>query len=217
LEHLIMTVLETYKFRKVIDDIGNLRWTSLTSEDMTAVAWAYYYFSIQFRENLQIARSLYPNDEKLKQLEQEECDTDNLSPWPGVVMHGEKVNHDEFMRRTLDLIPIERSKAVYFANVGAAYLEEVQKLDNTSRAASIASYEDGGLETVFRAILQYSNWDNALLRSFEHFLAEHVRFDSDPEQGHGALSRHIKLDDRVLPLWEAFKMLLVTCVPRLSS
>ena len=115
-----MTVLETYKFRKVIDDIGNLRWTSLTSEDMTAVAWAYYYFSIQFRENLQIARSLYPNDEKLKQLEQEECDTDNLSPWPGVVMHGEKVNHDEFMRRTLDLIPIERSKAVYFANVGAA-------------------------------------------------------------------------------------------------
>ena len=131
-------------------------------------------------------------------------------------MHGEKVNHDEFMRRLLELCPIDNDKATYFAAVGQSYLEDIRELDTSARAASIASYEDGGLESVFKAILQFGNWDNDLLRAFEHFLAEHVRFDSDPEQGHGALSRHIALDDRVLPLWQGFKTILTTCVPGLS-
>jgi hypothetical protein len=51
------------------------------------------------RENLEIARRLYPNDTKLQQLEREECNTDNLSHWPGVASAAEKMNHDEFMRR----------------------------------------------------------------------------------------------------------------------
>src|SRR5450631_2067774 len=61
------------------------------------VAWVYYYFSVQFRENLEIARSLYPDDDRLLQLDHGERDTDNLSPWPGVAAAWEKMNHDEFM------------------------------------------------------------------------------------------------------------------------
>jgi hypothetical protein len=134
-----------------------------------------------------------------------------------VVDEGEKVNHDEFMRRTLELFPIEKEKAHYFSAVGQAYLDDMRQLDEGARAASIASYEDGGLESVFKSILRFSRWNNDLLRAFEHFLAEHVRFDSDPDQGHGALSRHIALDDRVLPLWQGFKSLLITCVPKLAG
>jgi hypothetical protein len=212
-----MNAVHGYTFPKVIDEICSLDWNSLSSEEMTYVAWAYYYFSIQFRENLKIARDLYPNDEKLIQLEREECDTDNLSPWPGVVEAGERVNHDEFMRRTLELCPIDAERSRFFAGVGEAYLAETRALDDQARAASIASYEDGGLERVFTAFLQAQAWDTDLLRAFKHFLTMHVQFDSDPDQGHGALSRHIALDDRILPLWRAFKVLLVTCVPALAG
>ena len=211
-----MTSIGDFEYQKVVDEICRLKWQALSSEDMTSVAWAYYFFSIQFRENLKTARDLYPHDGKLRRLEEEECDTDNLSPWPGVAHSGEKMNHDEYMRRTLDLTPIDGKLSQRFEAIGQSYLAMTRKLDPAVRAASIASYEDGGLEKVFKAILEFSQWDNPLLQSFEHFLAEHVRFDSDPEQGHGALSRHITVDDRVLPLWGGFRQLLVTCVPNLS-
>ncbi len=212
-----MDVIERLRFPRVVDEICNLRWHALTTEDMVAAAWAYYYFSVQFRESLQVARRLHPYDEKLRQLEREECDTDNLSPWPGVAQAGEKMNHDEFMRRTLQLLPIDESKARLFEAEGEAYLAASRQLDDSTRAASIASYEDGGLEKVFTAMLTASQWENGLLRAFRHFLSEHVRFDSDPEQGHGALSRHMMPDDRVLPLWEGFRDLFVGCVPGLVA
>jgi hypothetical protein len=204
-----------FKYQAVIADICNLGWSSLSSEEMVSATWAYYYFSIQFRESLRAARSLYPNDDKLMQLEREECDTDNLAPWPGVAAPGEKMNHDEFMRRTLDLYAVEPDRARELDALGQAYLSTTRAVDIKGQAASIASYEDGGLENVFKAILGYSRWDNPMLQAFQHFLSEHIRFDSDPDQGHGALSRHITVDDTVLPLWQAFKDVLVRSVPNL--
>jgi hypothetical protein len=212
-----MDILVPFQFRQVVDEICNLEWQSLTSDEMIAAAHAYYYFSIQFRENLQIARSLYPNDEKLFQLEEGECDTDNLSPWPSIAAIGERMNHDEFMRRSLDLLPIEPEQAAHYRAVGEAYLANIRARDPFARALSIASYEDGGLESVFKAILRCGSWDNVLLRAFQHFLIEHIRFDSDPDEGHGALCRHLPPDDRVLVFWEAFRDILVDCVPTLAS
>jgi hypothetical protein len=211
-----MDTTEGLQYHKIVDEICQLDWKALTSQDMISVAWAYYFFSIQFRENLKIARALYPYDKKLKDLEREECETDNLSPWPGIAAVGERMNHDEYMRRVLEMHPVELFRSQYFSSAGESYLADVRKLDDVSRALSIASYEDGGLEKVFGAILGFGHWDNALLRAFQHFLSEHVRFDSDPDHGHGALSRHLQPDDRVVPLWRAFKDILVACVPRLS-
>ena len=206
----------SFEFPRVIQEICDLDWQAATPDEMVSVAWAYYYFSVQFRESLKAARSLYPADDKLIQLEREECDTPNLSPWPGVAEVGEAMNHDEYMRRTLGLLPIQTQRAERLASMGEAYLAHTRTLDPAARAASIASYEDGGLESVFKAILRFSRWDNPLLRSFEHFLSEHVRFDSDPDQGHGALSRHIKLDDSILPLWQGFRKLVTEAAPSLS-
>jgi hypothetical protein len=209
-----MDTLVAFEYKKVVDEICQLDWAGLTTEEMEAAAGAYYYFSIQFRENLEIARDFFSTDAKLAQLEREECNTSNLSPWPGVALPGEKMNHDEFMRRTLLLSAIPAAMQDRIDTAGEAYLSEVRSIDPMSRALSISSYEDGGLEAVFRAILRFQKWDNDLLRAFQHFLAEHVRFDSDPDAGHGALSRHLEPDDRVLPLWTAFKQIFVTCVPR---
>jgi hypothetical protein len=204
-------------YQPVVDDICSLPWRSLTSHDMVRVAWAYYFFSVQFRESLKTAREILPTDEKLQHLEREECDTDNLSPWPGVAEIGERMNHDEFMRRTLSLTPIDAEASERLTEVGQSYLRETRALPAEVRARAIASYEDGGLEKVFTAMLQFEHWDNPMLRAFRHFLSEHVRFDSDPDQGHGALSRHLAPDERVLPLWDGFRRLLVTSVPALRG
>ena len=67
-------------YERVIDEICNLNWAELNEEDLIRVAWAYYHFSVQFRECLEIARHMYPDDERLLQLDHGERDTDNLSP-----------------------------------------------------------------------------------------------------------------------------------------
>jgi hypothetical protein len=215
-EAQIACTSEGFAYELVIDDICNLKWGSLTQEDLINVAWAYYYFSTQFRESLEIACSLFPDDDRLLQLDRGERDTDNLSPWPGVAAVGERMNHDEFMRRTLELTAIPDSRRQALASIGQAYLTRTRTIDRKSRALALASYEDGGLEKVFRAILTAQHWDNPLLQAFKHFLVEHIRFDSDPDQGHGALCRHLAPDDRVLPLWADFKKMLTEAAPKLT-
>ena len=145
----------------------------------------------------------------------EECNTDNLSPWPGVAGIGEKINHEEFMRRLLKLSPIGQARQRRLETIGQSYLNKVYELDSIVRASSIASYEDGGLERVFRAILASRDWTNPSLEAFGHFLTQHIRFDNNPDTGHGALSRHLQPGDEILPLWTAFKQMLIEASPTL--
>lgn len=201
-------------FPRIIDEICGLEWESLGWGDVNQVAHAYYHFSIQFRENLEAACRLYPHDEKLKALREGECDTDNLSPWPGVAAPGERLNHDEFMRRLLVIGAVEPRARVDV--LGGAYIEKARALDDATRAISIASYEDGGLTRVFSAMLRAPDWRGAVAKGFRHFLEQHILFDSDDGGGHGSLSRHLRPDDRILPLWLGFKDLLLAAVPTLS-
>jgi len=209
-------VLDEPTYTKLVQDICNLNWTNLPPEDLTSVAWAYYHFSIQFRECLEIARGLYPDDERLLELDHGERHTSNLSPWPGVAAPGEQMNHDEFMRRTLELTEIPESRKRELVAIGQGYLARTRAMDPNVRALALASYEDGGLEAVFGAFLTAPMWDGPLLQAFKHFLVEHIRFDSDPDAGHGALCRHLAPDERVAPLWAEFKRILVEAAPRLA-
>ena len=206
-----------FAYHAVVDEISNMNWSTLSAEELMSVAWSYYYFSVQFRENLEAARRLHPEDERLADLDKGERNTDNLSPWPGVAKPGEKMHHDEFMRRTLTLTAIPDAKRKSLETLGAAYLAKARSFDELTKAMSIASYEDGGLEAVFTAMLKAPVWNGALLGAFKHFLAEHIRFDSDPELGHGALCRHLTPDNRILPLWTAFKSILVEAAPLLAT
>ena len=127
------------------------------------------------------------------------------------------MNHDEFMRRTLELAKIPEIGRIVLADIGNKYLKAVRAIDLKVRALALATYEDGGLERVFGAILTAPSWNGPLQLAFKHFLAEHIRFDSDPEQGHGALCRHLTPDDRVLPLWAEFKHMLIEATPNLRA
>lgn len=205
----------SFVFHSVIDGICRMAWEELDSDEVMRVAAAYYFFSVQFRESLEVARERHPADAKLAELWDGECNTDNLSPWPGIAAAGERMNHDEFMRRVIELHPAGRDRRL--AAAGLAYLQKTRSLDPAARAASIASYEDGGLSRVFDAMLRAPHWYGAAQRAFRFFLEEHIRFDSDDGAGHGQLSRHLPLDDRVLPLWTAFRDLMVSAVPKLAT
>ena len=204
-----------FAFEGVINQISRMPWEKVSNHEVLKIAKVYYYFSIQFRENLAIACRLRPQDECLKKLYREECDTDNLSPFPGVTAVGEKVNHDEFMRRLLAFQPIQQEDMLDRA--GAAYLQRTRQIDDSIRARSLASYEDGGLSTVFSAMLRAPRWQGAGQQAFRFFLEEHIRFDTDADGGHGALSRHLTLDDDILPLWTEFKDLLTIAAPILAE
>jgi hypothetical protein len=204
-----------FVFDSVIDSICRMAWNQLDSDEVMRVAKAYYYFSIQFRENLEIARARHPEDTKLAELYEGECDTDNLSPWPGVAARGERMDHDEFMRRLLEFHPAGSDDRL--TDAGLTYLDKVRSIDNAQRAASIASYEDGGLSRIFSAMLRAPHWYGKGQGAFRFFLEEHIRFDSDDGAGHGSLSRHLALDDRILPLWTAFRDLLAIAVPKLVT
>lgn len=204
-----------YRFHAVIDEICEMPWERLSSDELMQIAKAYYYFSIQFRENLEIACRLRPQDEQLISLRRGECNTDNLSPYPGVCATGEKLDHDEFMRRLLVLQPYSRGD--YLTTVGEAYLARTREFDDETRAISIASYEDTGLSRVFRAILRATDWHGAGSSAFKYFLERHIYFDSDEGEQHGALSRHLTPNDRILPLWQAFRDLFTAAAPNLQT
>ena len=119
------------------------------------------------------------------------------------------------MRRALELTKLSDDRKQSLVAIGRAYLAKVRAMDHNSRAMALASYEDGGLEKVFRAMLTAQHWNDPALLAFKHFLAEHIRFDSDPELGHGALCRHLTPDERVTPLWAEFKEMLIESTPQL--
>jgi len=209
-----MTVASLNRYQSVIDDMCKLNWSALNREELMAVCAAYYYFSAQFVEAVDIACKLYPSDSKLKELCAGECDTDNLSPYPGVAEKGEKMNHDEFIRRTVAMSSLSAAERARVDKIGRAYLEEVRKAEPAVRAMSLSSYEDEGLPPVFSAMLKAPEWDEPSLGAFRHFLVAHVDLDSNV---HGALCRHLAADDRILPLWAAYRKLMVDAAPKLAA
>jgi hypothetical protein len=204
-------------YETVIDEITGFDWASVTAAELTAIAWAYYYFSVQFRENLQVMQQAHPEDAMVQSLVREECATANLSPWPDVAQPDEAMNHDDFMCRLLKLSPLDAAMQARLERTGENYLDDMRLMPADIKVMSIASYECGGLESVFKSILRAPDWSTPLLAAFRHFLLKHIDFDSDPEQGHGALIRHLAPDARVRPVWLAFRDLLVTAIPRFQT
>jgi hypothetical protein len=207
----------SFGYKSVIAEICDFDWSALSEAELSAAARAYYYFSVQFRENLEVACRLHPDDPQLASLWREECDTDNLSPWPSVAAPHERMNHDEFMRRVLELSLIDPQTKTRIDAAGQQYLARTRSVDERARALSITSYEDGGLENVFTAMLRAMHWETPLLQGFRHFLEKHIGFDGDPDGGHGSMIRHLAPDESVRCLWVEFRDLFVLAVPRLAT
>lgn len=204
-------------YQAVVDKISRMPWATVTADEMMLVLVAYWGFSVQFRESLHAARRLFPDDALLVELEKGECDTDNLSPWPEIATPGERMNHDEFMHRIIQRSVMPAADYQRAMDAVRSYLLFTRATPEDTQARSIASYECGGLEQVFTAILRAECWnESASLQAFRHFLEKHISFDSDPDEGHGALIRHLQPDERTVLMWEAFHDLFTAAVPRLA-
>src|SRR5208337_1014803 len=209
-----MNIQISNRYHRIIDEIDQFNWQGLDREELMMACRAYYYFSRQFVDAVHIACDLFPSDQKLIELREGECDTDNLSPYPGIAEKGERMNHDEFMRRIVEAASLDQATRDGVDKLGREYLAEVSRMDPLTRAMSLSSYKDGGLETVFRAMLTAPDWNEPSLGAFKHFLVEHIKLDSGE---HGSLCRHLVADDRILPLWRAFRNLLSGAAPRLCA
>jgi hypothetical protein len=127
------------------------------------------------------------------------------------------MNHDEFIRRTLELTKIPEIGRIVVSDIGNRYLRRFEQSIAPAGHWPWPVMKMVDLEQVFRAFLTAPNRDGPLQQAFRHFLTEHIRFDSDPVQGHGAFCRHLTPDNRVLPLWAEFKDMLIEAVPRLTA
>lgn len=204
-------------YQQIVDEICHFRWSEIDRNELLAVSQAYYYFSVQFCETVEMACRLHPFDPLLAELREGQCNSDDLSPYPGVAEPNEKLDLGEFMRRVLAMSSLDRETRARVAQLGAAYLAEVRRTGVETRVRSLPSYEDGGLERVFSAVLRARDWDEPSLAAFRHFLVGHIDLDSDPDMGHGALCRHLVADDRIVPLWRAFRDLLKQAAPGLAA
>ena len=89
-----MKLTNVQRYRLIVEDIARLQWDILSQEELRAIACAYYYFSIQFREGLELACELNPWDERGSwNCARGEVDTDNLSPFPNIAVAGERMDH----------------------------------------------------------------------------------------------------------------------------
>ena len=164
-----MNVQITNRYQRVIDEIGNFNWRGLERNELLMACRAYYYFSKQFVDAVHIACDLYPSDQNLIGLREGECDTDNLSPYPGIAEKGEKMNHDEFMRRVVEFASLDQAARGRVDDLGREYLAEVSRMDLLTRAMALSSYEDGGLEAVFGAMLKARDWNEPSLGRVQAF------------------------------------------------
>jgi hypothetical protein len=201
----------------VVDEICRFRWSKINRNELLAVCRAYYYFSRQFCETLEIACRRHPLDHQLAELWNAECNTDILSPYPGLAAPGERMSHDEFMRRILAISSLDRDARARVDRLSTEYLADIRRVDATTRIISLPTYKDGGLESIFRAVLLAPDWDEPSLLAFRHFVVGHIYLDSDPDAGHGVLCRHLIPDGSIFPLWLAFRDLLADAAPNLAS
>ena len=58
---------------QAVANIVNRDWRNLSEAEMVSATWAYYFFSVQFRENLEIATDFFPEDNNLRKLLGEEA------------------------------------------------------------------------------------------------------------------------------------------------
>jgi hypothetical protein len=113
----------------VVDEICRFRWSKINRNELLAVCRAYYYFSRQFCETLEIACRRHPLDHQLAELWNAECNTDILSPYPGLAAPGERMSHDEFMRRILAISSLDRDARARVDRLGTEYLADIRRVD----------------------------------------------------------------------------------------
>lgn len=203
-----MGLSECFQANSAINRVCDIGWETLNEQQMTSAVWMFYFRSVQFRENLEAAIRLHPDNQNLRTLTEEELHTNNLSPYNGIAAEGEYLDHDTFLKRIIETHPIPPEKRQYLENLGKEYLDSMTKMPDEIKAMCLVSSEDGGSSKIYTNILTSPQncWKSNGMQAFRHFLQKHVEFDSTEgeDTGHGMLVRKLGIDDRVAPMLDKF-------------
>jgi hypothetical protein len=196
----------TQDYKKVVEEIKNLEWEKLSAEELQDLMYISYIAAVEFAESLRVALELYPDDEKIKKMAQEELSTGNLK-YKDYETVGD---HSAFLEHFIDNYKIKPSEEV--EQQAVKYLESCRKMSGRTRAMSIFSREQE-LSRIFEEILKAKDWEADGLEEYRYYLKTHIDLDSS-QGGHGEQTQHMPIDDSVREFYEA-RLELYTAIPKL--
>tara|TARA_B100001989_G_C24540621_1_gene467343 strand:- start:1554 stop:2237 length:684 start_codon:yes stop_codon:yes gene_type:complete len=212
-----MGLSDCFQASSGVERICNLGWEDLSENQVKRALHGFYFFSQKFVDNLRTASNLYPEDDGIKSLMQEELNTDNLSPYNGVADEGEAMDHDVFLRRVIQISGLSEEENEELFTKGKQYLEAMDQMPPEAQLQCLVSCEDGGAIQMYSSVLkaQVLDSEDPALQAFKHFLQKHVEFDNEEgaEAGHGTLVRKFEMEDKHIgPFWNHFADFLETLV-----
>lgn len=194
--------------KDIIKTIRNMRWASLSEQNLQSVMILSGFAAKEFAESLRIALRLYPDSANLKRVAAEELQTSNLQfeDYQGSGDHADFLWHFIGREDLTYVCPREVMEA------GARYLAAVWMLSPEARAMSIFSRERE-LHGIFSQVLLAKDWSARGLPAYQHYLTQHVWLDSR-KGGHADMLARFKVDESVAAFWKA-RIDMYRCIPML--
>jgi len=183
------------KAQENISQIANFNWSKMSIYDILYLSLTTAY---EFAESLRIAQKFYPENKDIAAVASGELLTDNLY-YENYRRPGDHADYLAYFFVRKNLGRRVSLKAQVSADI---YLIKCESFTDGQRAMSIISREQE-LHKIFEKIVSSHNWKSNSLDFYEHYLLEHIRFDSQ-EGGHGDLLSKLPLNEKYLDeFWAA--------------
>ena len=183
------------KYKNVVEEIRSLNWKVLKEPQLEKLMHISHGAAQEFAEALRIGLRVYKGDENLQTMARGELKADNLRFGD----YQARGDHSEFLEHFLRKAAMEPSAEVHDAI--QKYLAACRALSPEVRAKTVFSREEE-LSGIFTAILENEHWTTEALQAFRYYLERHIELDGE-DGGHADLVRAYKIDDVVLPFYEA--------------
>lgn len=185
--------VENYKL--VVKSILELNWDSLEEEDLQQLMILSAYSALEFAESLKLTLRLYPRNSSLKEMADEELQTNNLSFGD----YNKTGDHSQFLWHFINKYDLIK-KFPALKKHGEDYIKKVKDLPQEVRVMSIVSREKE-LPGIFTRVLTARKWKTKGLAEFKYYLERHIFLDSH-EGGHADMLSKFKIDNAVAEFYK---------------
>ncbi len=180
--------MKNMNHKEIVQQIAGLNWSKANPGDIILLS---HTTAKEFATSLRFGISLYPNDERLKEMASGELETDNMS----FEDYNKKGDHWEFLDHFVTKYNITPTKSALL-DAMRRYVTEVEALSESDRAMTVFSREEE-LALIFEKIVTAHDWDALGLGFYKYYLKQHILFDSG-ENGHAWLTQHFPMHESTL-------------------
>ncbi len=200
------TLKNRKEYKEVVEKIRNLNWKNLNGVELQQLMRLSYVSAREFAEALRIAVQLYPDNQNLKALAEDELQATNLS-FDGYNKPGD---HADFLGHFLEKNDLKGDDNL--TRYGDAYRQACRPLEDRIRAMTVFSREEE-LPGIFERILEARDWSAKGLPAFRYYLTSHIALDRG-KSGHAKLTREFPVDDSIRPFYKA-RLEMYRAIPKL--